>query len=201
MLPGYSRERVAEYVIQTAGAVGDFLLVDGSNEMEADLDCDGNKVVNLSVTTNPADGATKSYVDSAAVTPQAVGTAFGLKAITRIFLNGMTTDGGTVTRFDGGTPLTVVSSGTPSATQIGVSNVGAGTISVEDGSGELLNTATNLLIDNTFRVCVGGETCQPPQFTTQSTHEMYLVFANSGGSAYNLSARGLIEIWHYTNSA
>jgi hypothetical protein len=46
-------------------AEADVVLVDGTNPMEADLDLDGNAVVNVVDPTDPQDAATKAYVDAA----------------------------------------------------------------------------------------------------------------------------------------
>lgn len=52
-------------LLSEAGGVAeaDVVLVDGTNPMEADLDLDGNAIVNLVNPTNAQDAATKDYVD------------------------------------------------------------------------------------------------------------------------------------------
>lgn len=196
MIPGYARGRVAEYVVQAAGQSTEFVRVDGTAPMEADLDCNSNQVVSLAAPTDATDAATKSYVDGLAPTASSVGTGLGYKGRTRILLSGMTLSGGNVVRYDGGTALTVVASATPSATQIGVSSTGTGVLVIEDGSSSLLNTPTNLLLDNEFIVNYGNVLLQPPRFVTTAANEMTITFLNPAGGNTNLVGNCCIEIWH-----
>lgn len=74
-----------------------------------------------------------------------VASSSWLKAQIRAMIGAGTFIAGTVTRFDGGTALTVANTGTPSATQIGFTKVGTGQWRIIDGSTGLFGPAGSTL--------------------------------------------------------
>lgn len=154
---------MAVYLAELNGGASDFLLRDGGNAMEADLDMGTHKIVNLATPVASTDLSTKLYADTnVAVTAAQVAAARGIVADIRIEFASNTLVGGRVLRFDAGTAMSVAATATPSATQIGTNSTSTGFMVIKDGSAGLLTDATSNL--RTWEVqVVGGNVsvCQP----------------------------------------
>lgn len=172
-VPPWDRQAIVTYIEETAGSSSDFLRVDGTTPMAAALDADGNGVIDVGAPTLSTDGARKTDVDGFAMSAAAIGTAMQLAGEAFIvFSSGLTVDTARswVRRYDGGAALTVAASGSPSATQIGVSSGGTGSLTIQDGSAAFFSGSPILKhCVLTFSLNFNTTNCQPPKVTSSGS--------------------------------